>query len=206
MDKAIQLLKEFQEFSEKGNKADFGLFGEWLKQKHAPESNLATDKAEVNDAGLDAMAGYLLGGLGSYADVWIKLSYQTLPLVSVQDYGIIKTVQYVGNPTKKMLVEKAVMERSTCIEAIKRLVREGLLKEEVDKKDRRLRRVRLTAKGKKLIPLVDEKMKALGTLLVGNLTEVEKKAIFTPLKKLLDFHEHLYHEVDRDQIKKVYQI
>lgn len=206
MDEIIQLLEDYKAYREKGIPGDFGLFGEFLRQKYADAQEYLTDEEEVNEAGLDVMASYVLGGLTNYVEAWVKLTYQDLPLLSLGDFGIIKTVEFAKNPTKKMIADSVIMERSTCIESIKRLIDKGLLSEETDEKDRRMKRVRLTPYGEEIVQLLYERMRSLGKLLVGNLNEVEKKSLLPPLKKLLDFHEHLYRHKDRQKIKELYKL
>lgn len=202
MEDVIELLKDYQTFQKQGHKGDFLHFGEWLKQKYAPKETYLTNEEEVNEAGLDVMASYLIGGLSNYVEVWVKLTYQDLPLNSLGDFGIMKIVEFAKNPTKKVIVENSVMERTTCIESIKRLTKEGLFAETIDPKDRRKRRVSLTAKGEEMIELLNVRMMALGKLLSGNLDELEKKSLLPILNKLIDFHDQLYRQKDRQAIKE----
>lgn len=202
----ISLLRDYQEFKDKNNSEDFHVFGEWLRQKHAPTQDYTTNDEEVNEAGLDVMATYLLGNLTGYTEAWIKLAYQDLPLLSIGDFSILKTVEHYQNPSKKEVADEVVMERSTCIESIKRLIKEGLLAEAIDPNDRRIRRVHLTKGGKQLMPLLNQRMTNLGSLLVGNLSEVEKKSLLPTLNKLLRFHENLYRNMKKEAIKKNYKL
>ncbi len=202
----IRLLQDYQEFKDKNNSEDFHVFGEWLRQKHAPTRDYTTNDEEVNEAGLDVMITYLLGNLTGYTEAWIKLAYQELPLLSIGDFSILKTVEHYQNPSKKEVAYEVVMERSTCIESIKRLIKEGLLAEAIDPNDRRIRRVHLTKGGKELMPLLNQRMTNLGSLLVGNLSEVEKKSLLPTLNKLLRFHENLYRNMKKEAIKKNYKL
>ncbi len=206
MDHIIWLLSDFKEFSESARSDSFSLFGEWLKQKYGPENEYITDEEAVNRAGLDVMASYLIGGLASYAEVWVKVTYEGLPLLSLGDFAILKTIQQLGNPSKTQVAEEVTMERTTCIESIKRLARNGILQEETDPSDRRLKRVRLTPDGQALLRVVDAKMVSLGKLLVGNLSHMEKKSLIPLLNKLKCFHEDLYKNRAQIDIKTLYNL
>ncbi|HMQ48796.1 MAG TPA: MarR family winged helix-turn-helix transcriptional regulator [Saprospiraceae bacterium] len=206
MEKAIQLLLAFQEFSQSHHSEDLSLFGEWLKQRSGQEADYLTDEPSVNEAGLDIMASYLIGKLSSYVETWVKISYQDLPILSLGDFGIIKTVESLGNPTKKEIAAQSIMERTTCMESIKRMIRLGLLEEYTDQVDKRLKRVMLTSEGQHLTALLNKKMMSLGILLMGNLNEVEKKSLVVILKKLNDFHDNLYQKRDDLNIAALYQL
>ena len=173
MDQIIRLLTDFKEFSETTRSDNFALFGEWLKQKYGEEQHYLTDRDAVNEAGLDVMASYLLGGLTSYAEAWVKLTYEGLPLISLGDFAILKTIERLEHPSKSEVADQVTMERTTCIESIRRLVRNGILQEAGDPADRRLKRVSLTREGREILGVVDTKMVALGTLLMGNLNQMD---------------------------------
>ena len=206
MDQIIKLLQDYKEYNEKGIPEDLGLFGEWLKQKYADASTYKTDREAVDQYGIDVMASYFLCGLGSFVDHWLKLSFQELPLVSLGDFGIIKKVEHYGNPSKKMIADALIMERTTCIESIKRLTKKGLLTEKTDKEDQRMKRVSLTPYGQEVSAQLNIKMSALGSLLVGNLNEVEKKSLVPILKKLVEFHDYLYRKKDKEEVKALYNL
>lgn len=209
MDQAILLLQEYQAFVAQTGTTGLGNFGDWLKQKHTTAAHAPayqTDEPEVNEAGLDVMVSYLLGGLTSYTEAWVKLTFQELPLISIVDFAILKTVEYRRQPSKKEITESVIAERTTCIESVKRLIKDGLLAEETDKTDKRLKRVKLTKPGRRMVEILNLKMTALGSLLVGDLTEDEKKSLLVMLNKLSRFHENLYRNKPREEVKKQFSI
>ncbi len=206
MKEAIALLQEYQIFQETTGSEEMGRFGDWLKQKHGPSPDYHTHEPEVNEAGLHVMVSYLLGGLAGYTEAWVKLAFQKLPIVSIVDFAILKTVEYRINPSKKEISENVIAERTTCIESIKRLINEGLLAEENDKIDKRLKRVKLTKAGIRLIAELNNKMRALSSLLIGDLTDEETKSLLPILSKLTRFHEHLYRNKSRDEVKHQFSI
>lgn len=206
MDEAIRLLQEYQTFVGQRGQTGLDAFGEWLKQKHMPATQYQTDEPEVNEAGLDVMVAYLLGGLTSYTEAWVKLTFQELPLISIVDFAILKAVEYRVHPSKKEIAESVIAERTTCMESIKRLIKEGLLAEAADKEDKRLKRVKLTKAGLRMIEILNAKMRALGTLLIGDLTEAEKKSLLLMLKKLSHFHDTLYRKKSREEVKQQFSL
>jgi DNA-binding MarR family transcriptional regulator len=206
MEEAISLLREYQRFTQHTGSNRLEDFADWIKQKHTASQPYQTDDNEVNEAGLDVMVSYLLGGLTGYTEAWIKLTFQELPLVSIVDFAILKTVEYHNKPSKKEIAEQVITERTTCIESIKRLVKEGLLAEEIDKTDKRMVRVKLTKAGIRMIDVLNEKMKSLGTLLVGDLDEAEKKSLVVMLNKLSRFHDRLYRNKSREEVKASFSL
>ena len=204
MEKLIELITYYRDFTEDTHSEDLTFFVDWLKQKMGEEEELSTDNANVNSGGLDVMISYLVGSLTRFLDIWLKVAYEGLPLISLGDFTIVKVIQNKGNPSKKEIAREAMMERTSCNEALRRMLKSGIIREEVDTDDKRVRRVTLTKEGKMLLLEVDKRMMQLSKLLMGNLTEVEKRSIFPALDKLKNFHENLYTKKDDIDISKLY--
>jgi len=204
MDKAIELLRAFQRFQQTAHSQDLGLFGQWLTQEFGSKAAFATDDEEVDVEGPDVMGAYLLGSLTSYLEVWVKMYFQELPIRSLSDFAILKTIEGMGSPSKKEVAQRVVMEHSTCIESIKRLVRQDLLKEETDQADKRLKRVSLSKEGRMLNANLEDRVRNLGKLLLGNLNEQEKTELIPLLSKLRGFHDRLYQQRHETDIRSIF--
>ena len=206
MEQIFQLIKDYEKYLKEGNSENLGLFGEWLKQKHSKPTEYLSKEASVNAIGPGIIAAYLLGGMSAYMEMWSRLAFSDIPIAGMMDFGILKKVEKYKNPAKKVIISEAIAERTSCVEAIKRLVRIGILTEVVDKEDKRMKRVSLTEKGHELVKVIDIKMFNLGKLLMGTLTDTEKNSLIPPLKKLMGFHENLNKTKEKKDIKKIYKI
>ena len=206
MKDVIELLGYYEEFKKEHPQQGLELFGPWLKQSFTPEQDFLTDEETVNQAGLEVMVSYLLGGLAGFFDTWVKRTFADLPLRSLADFGILKSVAHLGTPSKKEVVLANITEPSTCIEIIKRLTRDGVFHEHIDHDDRRIRRVSLTEYGHEINKVVDAKMTNLGRLFTGNLSEVEMRSVIPTFKKLVSFHQQLHQSGDYEEIKKLYHL
>ncbi|MGK7393039.1 MAG: MarR family winged helix-turn-helix transcriptional regulator [Candidatus Cyclobacteriaceae bacterium M3_2C_046] len=209
MEEVIELLQYWKRYIESGFNKDFRQFGQWLVQQNNEQKNASDEwnsRVDINQEGLDAVLGFQLGGLMSYSDTWTKLAFRNLPLVGIADFGILKFIEYTGSPTKKSISLTAIMEASTCFEILKRLQKNNLIEEKPDSEDKRVKRVKLTAAGKKVIEQATIQVKALSGFLVGNLSEQEKLQLLNALKKLNEFHHHWYHEGDKEKLMEVYQL
>ncbi len=198
MKDVIVLLGHYEEFKIEHPEQGLAFFGEWLKQQLAPTPDLLTNEQIVDETDLEVVFSYLLGGLAGYFEVWVKRTFADLPLRSLADMSILKSVAQLQRPSKKEVVLANIAEPSTCIEIIKRLTRDGVFQEHVDDVDRRIRRVSLTDYGHQMNQLVDERMANLGRLFTGNLSAIEMRSIILILKRLVDYHRELYQNRDQE--------
>ena len=207
MSDTFTLMKDYEVYLKEGYTGDLGLFGEWLKQKYTNQPlDYISKEDSVNEVGSGIIASYMIGGTSSYFDLWIKLAFSDIPVSGIMDFGILKQVEMRKNPAKKDVISEAIAERTSCVEAMKRLVKNGILKEETDPEDKRVRRVSLTEEGIKLMAVIDHKMINLGKLLMGTLSETEMRSLIPPLKKLLGYYENLYRTKDKAEIKRLFGI
>jgi len=209
MDNIINLLKAYKCYLECGFEDDMAHFGKWLQQEEDEQKNDASEwhqRVSIDQSGIDGIIGYQLGGIMSYTEAWTKLAFRNLPLVGLPDFGILKYIEITGNPSKKEIAQKVVMEASTCFEIIKRLQKLNLTTEVTDKDDKRIRRVSLTAHGKDILAKATQQVLHLSTFLIGDLKEEEKGMILKVLKRLNDFHYQWYHKGSRDKLLEIYNL
>lgn len=209
MDNVINLLKAYKRYLECGFKDNLADFGQWLLSNDEQQKNNSEEfheRVPLEQTGIDGVIGYQLGGIMSYTESWTKLAFRDLPLVGMQDFGILKFIEITGNPSKKDIAQKAVMEASTCFEIIKRLQKNNLINEHTDHEDRRIRRVSLTQHGKGVLEKATRQVLNLSKFLLGDLKADEKGAMLTVFKRLNDFHYQWYHEGSREKLIEIYEL
>lgn len=206
MKKAIAILEKYQDFLEVSPTGTSKEFGSWLQGTSEEKSQIKVDQPEVDKSEINVKFAYVLSKLSSFLDVWVKLSFRDIPLRSLGDFGIIMSIRYMHNPRKTDVASQLIMEHSTCMESIKRLINDGLVEQTKDPLDRRVWRVSLTNLGHELCAILDEKMQALGDLVAGEISKSEKEQAIAPLIKLVDFHQKLYQRHDREKIVQDYTL
>lgn len=209
MENVINLLKAYQKYLECGFKDNLAKFGQWLQQHDGQQKNNSEEfhqRVPLEQTGIDGVIGYQLGGIMSYTETWTKLAFRDLPLVGLQDFGILKFIEITGNPSKKDIAQKSVMEASTCFEIIKRLQKNHLISEHTDQEDKRIRRVSITEHGKAILEKATRQVLYLSKFLMGDLKEEEKGMMMNVLKRLNDFHYQWYHEGSREKLLEIYNL
>lgn len=204
MDDILKLLGYWKIYSERGLGNDLGRFGVWLNNEQKKEKT--DDIPSEFQVSPNVKIGFLLGHVMAFGEVWTKLAFRDLPIQHFHDFGTLRFILIHKNPTKKEIAEDSMMEQSSCFESLKRLTKAGLLVDQQDKNDRRVRRVKLTNKGTKLVEKAKEQSYALSNLLVGDLTDGEKKTFISLLEKLCSFHETLYESSSKEKIASAFNL
>ena len=70
-------------------------------------------------------------------------------LTSMDEYFFLISINRLGNPSKTEVYADTITELNTGTQMMKRLIDAGLIEELTDKDDKRVKRVKLTFKGKK---------------------------------------------------------
>lgn len=200
-EKILQLLSYWKEFTEKES-GDLSAFGKWLEVHANDQQEVITHTTEAatsfrdqyihDEVSVEDRIVLLWGRLQRFTHLWSKKALKDLPLHSIEEFGLIKTVELLREVRKSDLVKHTLMETSTCFEMIKRLVKAGYLEEKVDPKDRRSRKVSLTQKGRLLSEESEPQIKMLSRLLIGNINQSQKLALLDVLHTLDGFHSELY--------------
>jgi DNA-binding MarR family transcriptional regulator len=108
--------------------------------------------------------------------------------------------------TKIQLIEKNGHEKQTGTQIIKRLLESGFLEEKNDEDDKRSKRLNLTKKGEEIFHTSVSKVNLTSKVLSGKLSDNEKDELLRILKKLNEFHSHIYTDYKSAPIETIYKI
>lgn len=127
-----------------------------------------------------------------YAKSYIKKALQGSIIQTADEFAFLITLITFDSLTKTELINKQVMEKTSGVEVIKRLLSQGMIREFADDTDKRSVRVAITDKGKMELFRVLPEMGKVSRIVVGNLTETEITTLGYLLKKLDFFHNDIY--------------
>jgi len=200
IEKILELLVYWKEYSKEG-KTDIYEFAHWLLKndvnytpKESEDHQYPSQQYISSTYTVDDQLTLFWARLVRYTHLWSKKALHDLPISSVEEYGLLKSVQFLRNAKKSDLISYSLLETTTCFEMIKRLIKSAYLQESVDPNDRRSRLVQLTKKGEEIIAEADQNMRQLSVLLMGDLNKPQKEELLKYLSQLNLFHEKLYHD------------
>lgn len=127
-----------------------------------------------------------------YAKGYIKKALHDSVIQTADEFAFLITLMTHESLTKTELINKQVMEKTSGVEVIKRLLGQKLIREFADEQDKRSVRVAITPKGKKELEKVLPDMAKVSRIVVGNLTEPEINTLSYLLKKLDFYHNDIF--------------
>ena len=194
----IEYLDEFERSIPEGDMVTMPAFVNFLKQKVAGEK-LETrqdtgDQAPwLTDMGneTETVIARLVTVMNRYAKSYIKRALEDSPIQTSEEFSFMLYLVTNESLTKSELIFKNIMEKTSGMEVIKRLLKLGLVTEHDDENDKRSKRLSLTVKGRQEIFKVLPIMQKVSSLVAGNLTKQERETLAYLLAKL----DHYHHDV-----------
>lgn len=195
----INLLDQFS--SEKQGNEDYSIsdFVGFLNSKIGSQ-DVAMRKIEGNvEPGLKILrtdsntdTSILITLMFRYAKGYVKKALQNSPIQTADEFAFLITLMTYESLTKTELINKQIMEKSSGVEVIKRLISMQMIEEFADELDRRSVRVRITPTGRQTIITVLPEMAKVSKVVVGNLTQPEVNTLTYLLKKLDYYHNDIF--------------
>lgn len=192
-DKTSLTVEEFKEFIKATQNIDA------LRNTFIPPTN--TTHESYHKISVDRIISQQILFLYRYVKHYSKYVFQNSSIKSIEEFSILITVLQHTSVTKSELIKKNVLEKTTGIEIINRLIKQGYLIQSNNPNDQRSQIIQLTESGKIQIYQSFDGMNDLSNISTGKLTEEEKYKLATILKKLDDFHYINHNKPKANSIK-----
>lgn len=193
----IELIEELEEYCT--NQTNDGTFDDFLNYMYLKNS---IDKPKSRQVGGDYAVmdnrdvpaedlGKLLLMMNRYAKHYIRMAFDGTPFQSPEEFTYLMVLFSYEKLLQTELIRKNAMEKASGNEVIKRLMRLGLIEYAEKVEDKRARPICISAAGRSELFKVLPKMKLVGTILIGNLSEQERDLLLLLLSKLENHHHAL---------------
>ncbi len=145
----------------------------------------------------------LVSLMNRYAKTYIKKAMKFAQIKTSDEFSILITLLTYDSLTKTELINKVVLEKTSGVEIINRLIHQNFIEQFDDLTNKRNVRIKITELGKLEIVKILPFMKKVSVVVAANLSETEKKALIYILKKLDNFHNDIFmnkREMELNQI------
>jgi DNA-binding MarR family transcriptional regulator len=199
----IELLETFEE--EEIQHKDLLGFAEWIiaRIKEEPLLN-SPEKAKKAYAeysehftylnNIDYKARFLeyISRISRLHDFYIRKYLIEFPLNSRLEYIFLYSVDIMDNAKKTDLINMHLIEYTTGMDTIRRLINNKLIEELTDEADKRAKLLKLTNKGKQVLKKCDIKMNEERSMFLACISPNKWKKTLSVLKEINEFHNSIY--------------
>lgn len=130
--------------------------------------------------------------MNRYAKLYAKKVLQHSALSTLDEFSYLIVLLTHESMTKTDLINKNVHEKTTGMEILKRLIKNGFIRQFDDTDDKRTQRVSITEAGRGVLFSILNQMGDVTKIVTGNLTQLEKNSLTYILKKLDHFHFDIF--------------
>lgn len=141
--------------------------------------------------------------LSRYSKLMIRKGLADFPDLANEEFTYLYRLKDEPDLTKIQLIERNGHEKQTGTQIIKRLLEANLLEEKNDENDKRSKRLKLTEKGEKTFHESVKMVNQTSKILSGKLDGEEKNVLLNTLRKLNEFHSHIYTDYKNADIQKI---
>ncbi len=191
----INLVEEFENQNKKNDfQNDVDGFKEWILSKN--NQNIDTDsfyyEGKENGRSKESVISTLLVHLNRYAKLYSKAVIQDSIFTTQDEFIFLITLKTFGNMTKMELIKRNIQDKPNGMQIINRLIKQGLVHQENDVKDKRSKIISITKEGSAALEDKMNDIRNATNIVSGNLSSEEKKQLIYLLNKLEDFHLPIY--------------
>ena len=126
-----------------------------------------------------------------YARFYAKKAMVSSEINSLDDFALLVTLRTYKSIAKGELIKMFVLEKTTGIEIVNRLIRNGLAKQADSTHDKRSKEIAITEKGKQELNIIFAEMSKTSEIVTGSLDDKEQLELIRLLTKLDRFHHEL---------------
>lgn len=185
--KLVEVVNLFAEFNKETGSDNVSEFSVWLNRRLNAHPSGAANTGDDN-----RMLVWLTHRLSKIFRWYAKETLLANGLNSMDEYFFLISITKQGSPSKTEVYADTITEINTGTQMMKRLIEAGLIEEYADSQDKRVHRVKLTAKGKRVKESFFQQSVSDLKLKSGNLSQIEKKELIRLLAYLEKFHTNIY--------------
>lgn len=200
-----QLIDLWEEYEDHSTQANLQEFAGWLNDKVAekpakneksiyirvsnPPAIYAQTLQNFND---ETLFLEYISRIARFHEFYTRKFLEGLLINSRLEYQFLQTVHLLQKAKKTDLISLLLVEYTTGMDIIKRLINNGLLLETQNENDKRVKMLELTNEGNTLLTLADKRIKEERLMFLECISMNKWKKTMPYLKELSEFHNSIY--------------
>lgn len=130
--------------------------------------------------------------IARYHDFYVRKALQEMDVNTRFEFLFLQTVGSLGQAKKTDLINSHLLEYTTGMDTIHRLIRNGLLLEKQDTEDKRVKLLQLTEKGRESLKRIEKRIKEENEMFLLSFNLNKWKKTMPLLKDIDAFHHEIY--------------
>jgi DNA-binding MarR family transcriptional regulator len=200
-----RLITYWEEFEETNSNVTIQDFSQWLTQKTLKETSY--NNISINrsiDLDLPVYFKYdqsldqgnhlldLISRLARLHEFYIRKFLSNLPINTRLEFVFLYTIDLMGDAKKTEVINVHLVEFTTGMDIIKRLLNQRLIKESLNESDKRSKLIHTTEKGKAVLSRSMLQMNAEKEMFLACINANKWKKTMSTLEELNSFHNNIY--------------
>lgn len=185
MNKTVELVTLWGDFEQQNPGCSIEDFCRHQLSQTAKEEKQAFPAWQLRP-GIDGKLMILIRRIGKYHMVYSNKALEGTGLQQIEEFGILVTIYNQVNPIKSEAIYNNIIELSSGTNMLNRLKKRGLINEQSDKEDKRIKRLKLTAKGEETLDKAKVRVSQVAKLMVNVMTDEDKQLcmhLLTPVNE-----------------------
>lgn len=167
------------------------------ENESVPEGELRPD--------LNGQLVILLRRIGKFHIAYSNKALEGTGLDQMEEFGILVTIYNQKNPIKSEAIFNNIMELSSGSNMLIRMKKRGLVSEYADEQDKRVKRLKLTAKGEATLLKAKDLVLKVARMMVNELTDEDKRLCIQLLRPIDKRFTGLFLKQKNKPFEDIYQ-
>lgn len=200
-----QLIEFWEEYEDNSVQASMEGFAGWLNEKVAekPAKEDKTTFIRISNPqaqNLQSLYNFddhtlfleYISRIARFHEFYTRKFLEGFPINSRLEFLFLQTVSILRQAKKTDLISLLLVEYTTGMDIIKRLINNGLFVEIQNENDKRVKLLELTEEGEKLLSVAEKRLKEERGMFLECISMNKWKKTMPSLKELSDFHHSIY--------------
>jgi len=184
-----QLIELWEAFENKTGNDDFTKFGKWLAQTNVHVQESGGQETDIYETKQHLV--FLLSRLSRLNEFYCKKFFEGLPINTLLEFSFLSSINKNNSFNKSDIIHMHMVEYSTGIDVLNRLIRLELVSEHKDGYDKRKKRIKMTSDGKRLLMEALIRIKRVQDLFFADISENELGKVLPVLDKMNRQHSKI---------------
>jgi len=183
MNKAVELITAWGNFDAQHPKNSVEDFcRHYLTHKREKVQEIKLPKGGLMPPTIDGQLMRLLGRIMKLHSIYTVSATEGTGINSIEEFSLLNIVHELKEPRKSEAISTSLFELSTGTDMLNRLKKMGFITEYNDKEDKRAKRLKITAKGEKVLAACRKNIGRLAAMMFLDMSEDDKLLCYQLLK------------------------